>query len=115
MQPSQQQPPGSIQINPQAQYIPHNQFGQQVIYTNTGQQIVVISQAPQNGLISASYICSAIGLLVLGIILGPIGFILALIAKNNGDYRGKSAMIFAAVVTLLSLLVAIVLFNPALA
>ena len=110
MQPNQQQPPGSVQINPQAQYIPHNQFGQQVIYTNTGQQIVVIGQPPKNGLITASYICSAIGLIVFGIILGPIGFILALIAKNNGDYRGKNAMIFAGVVTLLSIVMVVVLF-----
>ena len=109
MQPSQQQPPGSIEINPQPQYIPHNQFGQQVIYTNTGQQVVVIGQPPQNGLITASYICSAIGLLVFGIILGPIGFTLAL--KNNGDYRGKAAMIFACVVTALSLVMIVVLFG----
>ena len=88
MQPSQQQPPASIEINPQAQYIPHNQFGQQVVYTNTGQQIVVIGKPPQNGLITASYICSAIGLLVLPF-LGPIGFVLALMAQKNGDNRGK--------------------------
>ena len=95
--------------------IAQNQFGQQVIYTNTGQQIVVIGQPPQNGLITASYICSAIGLLVFGIILGPIGFVLALIAQNNGDSRGKAAMIFASVVTILSILIVIALLGTAIA
>lgn len=108
MQPSQQQPPGSIQINPQAQYIPNNQFGQQVVYTNTGKQIVEISQPPQNRLIMASYICSAIGLLVFPF-LGPIGFFLALIAQKNGDNRGKAAMVFAGVVTLLSLMIIVLM------
>ena len=79
---------GQYRNKPQAQYIPHNQFGQQVVYTNTGQKIVVIGKPPQNGLITASYICSAIGLLVLPF-LGPIGFVLALIAQKNGDNRGK--------------------------
>ena len=111
MHPSQQQPPASIGINPQAQYIPHNQFGQQVVYTNTGQKIVVIGKPPQNGLITASYFCSAIGLLVFGILLGPIGFVLALIAQNNGDSRGKTAMVFAGVVTLLSLMIIVLLFD----
>ena len=108
MQPSQQQPPASIEINPQAQYIPHNQFGQQVVYTNTGQQIVVFGKPPQNGLITASYICSAIGLLVIPF-LGPIGFFLALKAQKNGDNRGKAAMIFAGVVTLLSLMIIVLM------
>ena len=108
MQPRQQQPPASIEINPQAQYIPHNQFGQQVVYTNTGQKIVVIGKTPQNGLITASYICSAIGLLVFPF-LGPIGFFLALIAQKNGDNRGKAAMVFAGVVTLLSLIIIVLM------
>lgn len=56
----------------------------------------------------ASYICSAIGLLVFPF-LGPIGFFLALMAHKNGDGRGKPAMVFAGVVTLLSLMIIVLM------
>ena len=48
---------------------------------------------------------------MFGILLGPIGFVLALIAQNNGDNRGKAAMVFAGVVTLLSLMIIVLLFD----
>tara|TARA_Y100000994_G_C15503453_1_gene364516 strand:+ start:197 stop:580 length:384 start_codon:yes stop_codon:yes gene_type:complete len=111
MQPAPQQHPASIEINNQNQYVGQNQFGQQVVYTPTGQQVVIISQPPQNGLITASYICSAIGLLFGGIILGPIGFILGLVAKNNGDQRGQNAMIFGGVITGISILIFVFLIS----
>ena len=111
MQPAPQQHPASIEINNQNQYFGQNQFGQQVVYTPTGQQVVIISQPPQNGLITASYICSAIGLLFGGIILGPIGFILGLVAKNNGDQRGQNAMIFGGVITGISILIFVFLIS----
>ena len=70
--------------------------GQQIVYGADNQQYVLVQQQnpPQNGLINASYICSGIGLLLFGIILGPIGFILGLVAKSNGDPRGNGAMVF---------------------
>ena len=43
--------------------------------------------------------------------LGLIGFFLALIAHKNGDDRGKAAMVFAGVVTLLSIVMVVVLFG----
>ena len=110
MQPNPQHPPQSIEINTQNQYVTQRWLDQQVVYTPTGQQVVIIGQAPQNGLITASYICSAIGLLVFPF-LGPIGFFLALIAQKKGDNRGKAAMVFAGVVTLLSLMIIVLLFN----
>ena len=109
MQPEPQQHPASIEIN--NQYITQNKFGQQVVYTPTGQQVVIIGQPPQNGLITTSYICSAIGLLIGGIILGPIGFILGLVAKNNGDPRGQNAMIFGGVITGISILIFVLLIG----
>lgn len=68
-------------------------------------------EEPQHGLIATSYLCSTIGLLIGGIILGPIGFILGLVAKSNGDSRGKYAMIFGVVVTVISLLITLLLFQ----
>jgi hypothetical protein len=41
---------------------------------------------------------------VFGVTLGPIGFVLGLIAKTNGDKRGNSTMIFGGIVTILSVL-----------
>jgi hypothetical protein len=41
--------------------------------------------------------------------LGPIGFFLALIAQKNGDNRGKAAMVFAGVVTLLSIMIIVLM------
>jgi len=41
--------------------------------------------------------------------LGLIGFFLALIAHKNGDDRGKAAMVFAGVVTLLSLMIIVLM------
>ena len=111
MQPGPQQPPQTIEINTQNQYITQNEFGQQIVYTPTGQQVVIIGKPPQNGLITTSYICSAIGLLIGGIILGPIGFILGLVAKNNGDQRGQNAMVFGGVVTGISILLFIFLIS----
>ena len=113
MQPAPRQHPASIEINNQNQYVAQNKFGQQVVYTPTGQQVVIIGQPPQNGLITASYICSAIGLLVVfgGIILGPIGFILGLVAKNNGDQRGQNAMIFGGVITGISILIFVLIIS----
>ena len=111
MQPDPQQPPQTIEINTQNQYVAQNQFGQQVVYTPTGQQVVIMGNPPQNGLITTSYICSAIGLLIGGIILGPIGFILGLVAKNNGDQRGQNAMIFGGVVTGISILLFMLLIS----
>ena len=61
MQPGPQQSPQTIEINTQNQYVAQNKFGQQVVYTPTGQQVVIMSNPPQNGLITTSYICSAIG------------------------------------------------------
>jgi|TARA_B110000438_G_C15495171_1_gene513188 hypothetical protein len=97
----------SQQIQPEVQYINPQQIGQQVAYTATGEQVLIFTQPPQNGLINASYICSGIGLLLFGIILGPIGFVLGLVAKTNGDQRGNSAMIFGGIVTILSLVIAV--------
>lgn len=111
MQPSPRQHPASIEINNQNQYVAQNKFGQQVVYTPTGQQVVIIGQPPQNGLITASYICSAIGLFFGGIILGPIGFILGLVAKNNGDQRGQNAMIFGGVITGISILIFVLIIS----
>ena len=77
------------------------------------QQVVMMNlQKPrQNGLITASYLCSGIGLLIQGgFILGPIGFILGRTARKNGDKRGKRAMIFGGVVTIISYLL-VVLFG----
>jgi hypothetical protein len=68
-------------------------------------------EEPQHWLIAASYLCSTIGLLIGGIILGPIGFILGLVAKSNGDSRGKYAMISGVVVTVISLLISLLLFQ----
>jgi len=93
------------QIQPGVQYINPQQIGQQVAYTATGEQVLIFTQPRQNGLINASYVCSGIGLLLFGIILGPIGFVLGLIAKTNGDKRGNSAMIFGGIVTILSLVI----------
>ena len=67
-------------------------------------------EEPKQGLIATSYACSVIGLLIGGIILGPIGFILGLVAKSNGDPRGKNAMIFGVVVTGISILISLLLF-----
>ena len=72
---------------------------------------MIIGQPPQNGLITTSYICSAIGLLNGGIILGPTGFILGLVAKNNGDPRGQNAMIFGGVITGISILIFVLLIG----
>jgi len=60
---------------------------------------------PQNALINASYTCSVVGLIMFGIILGPIGFILGLVAKLNGDERGVKAMAMGSVVTVLSAII----------
>ena len=68
-------------------------------------------EQPQHGLIATSYMCSAIGLLIGGIILGPIGFILGLVAKSNGDPRGKKAMIFGVVATGIGFLATLLLFQ----
>ena len=100
------------------QQVPQEQLvapiqGQQIVYGNASQQYVIAQQQklPQNGLINASYICSGIGLLIFGIILGPIGFILGLIAKLNGDSRGNGAMIFGGVVTILSIILAVFILS----
>ena len=111
MHPGKPQSPPYNQVQPEIQYITQPQLGQQVAYTTTGQQVVIMTHPPQNGLINASYLCSGIGLLIFGIILGPVGFILGLIAKTNGDQRGNSAMIFGGVVTVLSILILIVVFQ----
>ena len=111
MQPNPQQPPQSIEINTQNQYVSQNRFVQQVVYTPTGQQVVIIGQSSQNGLIIASYICSVFGLLIGGIILGPIGFVLGLVAKNNGDPRGKNAMILGGIVTGIYLVMIVLLIS----
>ena len=68
-------------------------------------------EEPQHGLIATSYICSAIGLLTGGILFGPIGFILGLVAKSNGDPRGKNAMIFGVVATGIGFLATLLLFQ----
>ena len=68
-------------------------------------------EEPQHGLIATSYICSAIGLLTGGILFGPIGFILGLVAKSNGDSRGKNAMIFGVVATGIGFLATLLLFQ----
>jgi len=68
-------------------------------------------EEPQHGLIATSYICSAFGLLTGGILLGPIGFILGLVAKSNGDPRGKKAMIFGVVATGIGFLATLLLFQ----
>ena len=106
MQPGQPDMQNIQQEVPQTQYI----NPQQVVYANPQQiaympngQMVIVGQPQQNGLIYSSYICSAIGFLFAGIILGPIGFVLGMLAKNNGDPRGKGAMIFGGVVTVLSI------------
>ena len=87
--------------------------GQQIVYGTDNQQYVLVQQQnpPQNGLINASYACSGIGLLIFGIILGPIGFVLGLIAKSNGDPRGNGAMIFGGVVTAISAVLVVILIG----
>ena len=87
--------------------------GQQIVYGADNQQYVLVQQQnpPQNGLITASYVCSGIGLLIFGIILGPIGFILGLVAKSNGDQRGNGAMVFGGVVTAISAVLVVFLLS----
>ena len=87
--------------------------GQQIVYGAANQQYVLVQQQnpPQNGLINASYACSGIGLLIFGIILGPIGFILGLVAKSNGDSRGNGAMVFGGVVTAISAVLVVILLS----
>tara|TARA_B100000700_G_scaffold30661_1_gene29503 strand:+ start:3854 stop:4261 length:408 start_codon:yes stop_codon:yes gene_type:complete len=91
---------------PQTQYINPQQAvyasPQQVAYMPNG-QMVIIGQPQQNGLIYGSYICSVVGFFLAGIIFGPIGFVLGMLAKNNGDPRGNSAMIVGGIVTGLSI------------
>ncbi len=101
------------QFVPETQYIMPQQQGQQMMVMPNGQQVVIVQNPQQNGLINASYICSGIGLLIMGIILGPIGFVLGLIAFNNGDKRGTGAMIFGGIVTVLSIIIAIFIFQSA--
>ena len=86
---------------------------QQNVYGVPSQQFVMVQQQkpPQDGLINASYSCSWIGLIIFGIILGPIGFVLGLVAKLNGDQRGIGAMIFGGVVTIISIILAVFLIN----
>lgn len=60
---------------------------------------------PQNALINASYTCSVLGVFAFGLILGPIGFILGLVAKMNDDNRGVKAMTMGAAVTVLSAII----------
>ncbi len=83
--------------------------GQQIVYGVDNQQYVIAQQQnpPQESLINASYICSGIGLLFAGIILGPVGIFLGFVAKSNGDARGNGAMIFGGVVTVISLVLAV--------
>ena len=113
MQPDQVQTQFSgEQVHPPQQHIVGGEYGQQILLGVPGQQVVMMvepQKTRQNGLITASYICSGIGLIVFGIILGPTGFVLALIAKNNGDQRGNVAMIFAGVVTILTIIVMILI------
>ena len=101
-------------IHSPQQYVVAGESGPLVPYGVPGQPVMVMveSQKPQqNGLIKASYVCSCIGLFIFGIILGPIGFTLGLIAKSNGDQRGNGAMIFGGVVTILSLIIIVVMIN----
>jgi heme/copper-type cytochrome/quinol oxidase subunit 2 len=102
------------QVHPPQQHIVSGEYGQQVLLGVPGQQVMMMvepQKTQHNGLIRASYICSGIGLFVFGIILGPTGFVLALIAKTNGDQRGNGAMIFAVVVTILTVIV-LILISP---
>jgi hypothetical protein len=94
---SEQQIPNSSQSSPMGT-IADGQF-----YAQTW--VVQPLKSPQNALINISYTCSVIGLIVFGIILGPIGFILGLVAKLNGDKRGVKAMAMGAVVTVLSAII----------
>ena len=112
-----QQQPGYAETNP---YAPQQNVvvvdpatQQQYIQGVPGQQVMMMvpQNPPQNGLITASYVCSGIGLIIFGIILGPVGFILGLIAKSNGDERGNTAMVFGSVVTVLSIVIVAFIFS----
>ena len=102
-----------LTVQPEQQPVIIPMQGQQIVYGADNQQYVLVQQQnpPQNGLITASYTCSGIGLLIFGIILGPIGFILGLVAKSNGDPRGNGAMVFGGVVTAISAVLVVILLG----
>ena len=104
MQPEQPQPQ---QINPQQGVYASSQ---QIAYMPNG-QMVIVGNPQQNGLIYGSYICSIVGLLFAGLILGPIAIVLGLLAKNKGDNRGTGAMIVGGIITGLSLVAIVLLLS----
>ena len=64
----------------------------------------------QNGLVTGSYICAALSLLILPIIFGPIGVVLGIIASSNGDERGTTAAIVSGVCTFLGMVIGMLVF-----
>ena len=112
-----QQQPGYVGTNPYApqQNVvvvdPANQ--QQYIQGVPGQQAVMMvpQKPPQDALITISYVVSAIGILFFPICLGPIGFICALVANSNGDSRGVNAMAFAAIATVIGMILGFLVFT----
>lgn len=52
-----------------------------------------------------SYICAAIGIFVVPIVLGPVAWFLAHSAGKEGDSRAGTAKVFAIVATVIGLVV----------
>ena len=111
-----QQQPGYAETNPYAPQqnvvVVDSANQQQFIQGIPGQQVMMMvpQNPPQDTLITISYVVSAIGLLFFPICLGPIGFICALVAHSNGDSRGVNAMGFAAIATVIGMIIGFLVF-----